>query len=186
VNISKTKLDGVLIIEPKVVTDSRGFFMECYVKNRFENLGVVCDFVQDNHSFSALQGTVRGMHYQLHPRAQAKLMRVISGEILNVVVDIRRGGPTYGRWVGINLSAENRKQLFIPRGFANGYCTLTPDVEVAYKVDDYYAPELDRNFRWDDPDVGIEWPVTKPILSERDGRAPLLKDAENNYRYEGR
>lgn len=183
VNVSKTQLDGVLIIEPKVIDDNRGFFMECYVKERFAGFGVVRDFVQDNHSLSRLPGTIRGMHYQLNPKAQAKLMRVIRGEILNVVVDIRRGSPSYCGWVGVNLSAENRKQLFIPEGFANGYCTLTPDVEVMYKVDDYYAPEFDRNFRWDDPEVGIEWPVTDPILSDRDRRAPLLKDAENNYRY---
>jgi len=185
VNITTTELQGVLVIEPRIIPDSRGFFMECYVKARFAAMGISCEFVQDNHSLSTARGTIRGMHYQLAPKAQAKLMRVTRGEVLNVVVDIQTGSPTYRQWVGVNLSAENKRQLFIPKGFANGYCTLTDNVEVVYKVDDYYAPELDRNFRWDDPDVDIKWPVTDPILSVRDSRAPLLKEAENNYRYEG-
>ncbi|UCD63279.1 MAG: dTDP-4-dehydrorhamnose 3,5-epimerase [Candidatus Zixiibacteriota bacterium] len=181
---TQTGLSGVFIIEPRVIKDNRGFFMECYVRRHFERLGVSVEFIQDNHSLSVAKGTVRGMHYQLPPEDQAKLVRVVRGEILNVIVDIRIGSPTYRRWEGVVLSAENRKMLFIPTGFANGYCTLAANTEVCYKVDRYYAPELDRAFRWNDPEIGIEWPVSDPVLSDRDRRAPAFADADNNFRYE--
>ena len=182
---STTSLPGVFLIEPGAIDDNRGFFMECYVRRRFEEAGIAADFVQDNHSLSHSRGTVRGMHYQLNPKAQAKLIRVVRGEILNVVVDIRKGSPAFGRWESAVLSADNRKMLYVPKGFANGYCTLKADTEVCYKVDEYYAPEFDRTFRWDDPDIGIEWPVTDPILSERDRAAPPLTRVENNFTFEG-
>ncbi|MEW6412439.1 MAG: dTDP-4-dehydrorhamnose 3,5-epimerase [Candidatus Zixiibacteriota bacterium] len=183
-NCIHTKFDGVFIIEPQVFKDNRGYFMECYVREKFHSLGIAADFVQDNHSLSLEKGTVRGMHYQLHPKAQSKLVRVVRGEILNVIVDIRRGSPTFGQWLNVNLSADDKRQLFIPRGFANGYCTLQPQTEVCYKVDEYYAPAFERAFRWNDPQLAIDWPVTEPVLSERDSKAPLFADAEINFEYE--
>jgi dTDP-4-dehydrorhamnose 3,5-epimerase len=167
-----------------VFVDNRGFFMECYVREKFMKLGITAEFLQDNHSLSNEKGTVRGMHYQMNPKAQSKLVRVVRGEILNVVVDIRKGSPTFGQWFGVNLSAENKRQLFIPKGFANGYCTLTELTEVCYKVDEYYAPNFDRAFRWDDPQVAIDWPVADPALSGRDRTAPAFADADNNFEYE--
>ena len=182
---STTGFEGVLLIEPVVKDDNRGFFMECYVRKEFEKFGITAEFVQDNHSLSTSKGTIRGMHYQVNPKAQSKLVRVVRGEILNVVVDIRRGSPTYGQWQGFDLSAANKKLLFIPKGFANGYCTLVDDTEICYKVDEYYSPEFDRAFRWNDPQINIEWPVTDPILSDRDRQAPGLNGVENNFVYEG-
>ena len=185
-NRTKTRFDEVLIIEPEVIYDNRGFFMEVYRKSEFEQLGISTGFVQDNHSFTAAKGTIRGMHFQKNPMAQCKLIRVVRGEILSVVVDIRRGSSTFGRWISVSMSAENKKQLFVPGGFANGYCSLSDETDVCYRVDNYYAPEYDRAFRWDDPAVGIEWPVSDPILSERDRSAPLLAEVDNNFVYEGK
>ncbi len=157
--------------------------MEYYVRDKFRKLGIKTEFVQDNHSLSIKRGTVRGMHYQMNPKAQSKLVRVVRGEIVNVVVDIRRGSPTFGQWLSVGLSSENKRQLFIPRGFANGYCTLAEQTEVCYKVDEYYAPNFDRAFRWNDSQVAIDWPVNEPVLSERDRNAPAFADAENNFEY---
>ncbi|UCE23939.1 MAG: dTDP-4-dehydrorhamnose 3,5-epimerase [Candidatus Zixiibacteriota bacterium] len=182
---STTGFEGVLLIEPVVIDDNRGFFMECYVRKEFEKFGITAEFVQDNHSLSTAKGTIRGMHYQIHPKAQSKLVRVVKGEILNVVVDIRKGSPSYGKWLGHDLSAANKKLLFIPKGFANGYCTMADDTEICYKVDEYYAPEFDRAFRWNDPQIKIDWPLSDPILSERDRQAPDLSGVENNFVYEG-
>lgn len=179
--VLKTDLEGVLVLEPDVFEDNRGFFMESYNKRRFRELGLEFDFVQDNHSLSAEAGTVRGLHYQLQPKAQTKLVRVVAGAIFDVVVDIRKQSPTYGRWFGITLSAANKKQLLVPKGFAHGFCTLEPHTEVLYKVDEYYSPEHDRGILWNDPAIGVEWPVGNPVLSEKDKRHPLLKDAEMNF-----
>ena len=173
-NVIETTLAGVLILEPKVFGDARGWFMESWSKKKMEDAGIFVDFVQDNHSFSAEKGTLRGLHYQLNPMAQAKLLRVSRGTIFDVAVDIRRGSPTYAKWVGIELSAENHRQLFIPRGFAHGFITLTNDVEVLYKADNLYAPEYDGNIRWDDPEIGIKWPIAPVVLSEKDAAAPAL------------
>ena len=173
-NVIETTLAGVLILEPKVFGDARGWFMESWSKKKMEDAGIFVDFVQDNHSFSAEKGTLRGLHYQLNPMAQAKLLRVSRGTIFDVAVDIRRGSPTYAKWVGIELSAENHRQLFIPRGFAHGFITLTNDVEVLYKADNLYAPECDGNIRWDDPEIGIKWPIAPVVLSEKDAAAPAL------------
>jgi dTDP-4-dehydrorhamnose 3,5-epimerase len=181
---SKTTLGGVLIIEPKIIEDNRGFFMECYVERELIEINIETRFVQDNHSLSKAKGTVRGLHYQLPPKAQSKLVRVVRGAIVNIVVDIRQGSPTFGKWLGVELSADNRRQLYIPKGFANGYCTLEPDTEVCYKVDEYYAPEQDRAILWNDEDLGIDWPVDDPVLSARDRSAPSFKQAENDFRYE--
>lgn len=185
--ITQTELKDVYIIEPQVFGDHRGWFMESWSENKFVEAGIDCDFVQDNQSFSATKGTLRGLHYQLNPKAQAKIVRCTKGEILDVAVDIRKGSPQYGKWVSVKLTAENKKQLFIPRGFAHGFVTLTDDVEVQYKADNYYAPECDGNIRYDDPAIGVEWGEGPFVLSEKDEKAPLLKDRTNlNFVYEER
>jgi len=177
------RLPGIKLIEPDVFEDRRGFFMESYNEVKFAELGVHCRFVQDNHSLSVERGVLRGLHYQLKPRAQAKLVRVIRGAVYDVVVDIRRGSPTFGQWEGFVLSAENKLQLFVPRGFAHGFCTLEPNTEVLYKVDDLYARDLERGIAWNDPALGIPWPIENPILSDKDARHPPLADAEFNFIY---
>lgn len=183
---TETELKGVFVLEPQVFGDARGWFMESWSQRKMHDAGIDVQFVQDNQSFSAQKGTLRGLHYQLNPMCQAKLLRCTRGKIFDVAVDIRKGSPQYGKWVGVELSAENKKQLFIPRGFAHGFITLTDDVEVQYKVDNYYAPECDGNIRWDDPDIGVEWPIKPVILSEKDSKAPLLKERTNlNFVYEG-
>ena len=156
-DIQETKLKGVYLITPQIFGDERGWFMESWSRRKFEAAGIQVDFVQDNQSFSAAKGTLRGLHYQLNPMCQAKLLRCTRGEIYDVAVDIRRGSPQYAQWMGVRLSAENKEQLFIPRGFAHGFITLADDTEVQYKADNYYAPECDGNIRWNDPAIGIEW-----------------------------
>ena len=183
--VTETKLPGVYLIELDVFGDARGWFMESWSKRKFEEGGLYVDFLQDNHSYSAEKGTLRGLHYQLNPMAQAKLLRATRGTIFDVAVDIRKGSPNYAKWVGYELSAENKRQLFIPRGFAHGFITLTDDVEVQYKADNYYAPDCDSNIRWDDPEIGIQWPIEPTILSDKDEKAPLLKERTNlNFVYE--
>lgn len=176
-----TKLDGVVVIEPAVFGDNRGYFMESYTKSKFEQAGIRIDFVQDNHSLSVQAGVIRGLHYQLHPKAQTKLVRVLTGAVYDVVVDIRKGSPTFGEWVGIILSEENKRQLLVPKGFAHGICTLVPNTQLLYKVDEFYSSEHDRGILWNDPEIGIDWPVTQPVLSDKDKNQPLLKDAEINF-----
>ena len=181
---TKTNLDGVVIVEPKVFGDSRGWFMETYSQSKFNEAGINLNFIQDNHSFSATKGTLRGLHYQLNPKAQTKLVRCTKGAIFDVAVDIRKGSPTFGEWFGIELSAENKKQLLVPKGYAHAFMTLTDDVEVQYKVDELYSPEHDRGIIWNDPAIGIEWPIDiKPVLSQKDEVAPLLNDADNNFEF---
>ena len=183
-NAIKTELPGVVILEPQVFGDARGWFMESWSKKKMEDIGISVDFVQDNHSFSAEKGTLRGLHYQLNPMAQAKMLRVSRGAIFDVAVDIRRGSPTYAKWVGVELSAENYRQLFIPRGFAHGFITLTDDVEVQYKADNFYSPDCDGNIRWDDPEIGVVWPISPCVLSDKDSSAPLLSErTELNFVY---
>lgn len=180
-----TPIKDLYIIEPTVFGDHRGWFMETYSDSKFKELGFDLIFVQDNQSFSAIKGTLRGLHYQLNPKAQTKLVRCTKGTIFDVAVDIRKDSPTFGQWFGIELSAENKKQLLIPKGFAHGFMTITDDAEVQYKVDELYSPECDRGIIWNDPSIGIEWPIDiKPVLSEKDERAPLLKDAEMNFKFE--
>ena len=183
-NAIKTELPGVVILEPQVFGDTRGWFMESWSRKKMEDIGISVDFVQDNHSFSAEKGTLRGLHYQLNPMAQAKMLRVSRGAIFDVAVDIRRGSPTYAKWVGVELSAENYRQLFIPRGFAHGFITLTDDVEVQYKADNFYSPNCDGNIRWDDPEIGVVWPISPRVLSDKDFSAPLLSErTELNFVY---
>lgn len=174
--ITKTKLDGVVIIEPDIFGDNRGFFMESWNKKKMEEVGLYYDFVQDNHSKSTVKGTLRGIHFQKGDKAQAKLVRCVKGVVLDVAVDLRKNSPTFKQWVGVELSAENKKQLLIPRGFGHGFVTLTDDVEFLYKADNYYAPEADAGIRWNDPDIGVEWGIENPILSEKDKKNPFLKD----------
>lgn len=179
--ITKTKLDGVVIIEPDVFGDNRGFFMESWNKKKMEEAGLYYDFVQDNHSKSTVKGTLRGIHFQKGDKAQAKLVRCVKGVVLDVAVDLRKNSPTFKQWVGVKLSAENKKQLLIPRGFGHGFVTLTDDVEFLYKADNYYAPEADAGIRWNDPDIGVDWGVEKPILSEKDKKSSLLKDCKELF-----
>jgi dTDP-4-dehydrorhamnose 3,5-epimerase len=172
--IEPTALADVLIVTPRRFGDARGWFMETWNASAMAAAGLERPWVQDNHSFSASKGTLRGLHYQSPPRAQDKLVRCSRGAILDVAVDIRAGSPGYGRWVGVELSAENGRQLLVPKGFLHGFVTLTDAVEVQYKCSDVYSPEHDGAVRWDDPAIGIEWGVTAPVLSEKDARAPLL------------
>lgn len=180
-NIIKTEIEEVLILEPKVFGDYRGWFTETYSKTKFQELGIDVEFVQDNHSMSSQKGTLRGLHFQANPKAQTKLVRCTKGRILDVAVDLRKGSPTYKQWVGVELSEENKKQLLVPKGFAHGFLTLTDDAEVQYKVDEYYAPECDRSIRFDDPEISVEWEIKDPILSEKDLKAPLLADSDVNF-----
>lgn len=179
-----TKLNGVCILEPKVFGDRRGYFMETYSEKVFSELGIDARFVQDNESFTAKKGTLRGLHFQMEPMAQAKLVRVLSGAVLDVAVDLRRGSPTYLQWEAAELSAENKRMFYLPRGFAHGFLTLTDDVTFVYKVDRLYSPECDRSIRFDDPQIGVAWGIDAPILSEKDLAAPFLKDSDCNFRYE--
>jgi dTDP-4-dehydrorhamnose 3,5-epimerase len=172
--IEPTALADVLIVTPRRFGDARGWFMETWNASAMAAAGLERPWVQDNHSFSASKGTLRGLHYQSPPRAQDKLVRCSRGAILDVAVDIRAGSPGYGRWVGVELSAENGRQLLVPKGFLHGFVTLTDAVEVQYKCSDVYSPEHDGAVRWDDPAIGIDWGVTAPVLSEKDARAPLL------------
>lgn len=180
-NVIKTEIEDLLILEPRVFGDHRGWFTETYSKTKFQDLGIDTEFVQDNHSMSAQKGTLRGLHFQTNPKAQSKLVRCTKGIILDVAVDLRKGSATYKKWVGVELSEENKKQLLIPKGFAHGFLTLTDDVEVQYKVDEYYAPECDRSIRFDDPEIGVNWGIEDPILSEKDLNAPLLKDSDADF-----
>ena len=181
----ETALPEVFIIEPQVFGDHRGYFMETYNEAKFHELGITNVFVQDNQSFTAQKGTLRGLHFQNDPMAQAKLVRCGRGAVLDVAVDIRKGSPNYLKWVAVELSAENKRMLFIPRGFAHGFVTLTDDVEFIYKVDNLYSKENDRGIRFDDPAIGVEWGVENPILSQKDTSSPLLKDSDCNFVYEG-
>jgi len=173
-NITKTKLQGAYIVEPQVFEDSRGWFMETYNKKKTPQ--IECDFVQDNHSFSALKGTLRGIHFQYPPMEQAKLVRCVRGSVMDFAIDLRPDSQTYKQWIKVELSEKNKKQLFIPRGFGHAFITLTNDAEVVYKTDNYYSPEHDGAISWSDPDIGIDWGIDKPMLSEKDSKAPLLKE----------
>ena len=181
----ETALPGVYIIEPDVHGDYRGYFMETWSTRNFRELGLDYEFVQDNESFTAQKGTLRGIHFQNAPMAQAKLVRAVRGAILDVAVDLRKGSPTYKKWVGVELSAENKRMLLIPRGFGHGFVTLTDDVEFLYKVDNLYSKEHDRGIRFNDPAIGVEWGVTEPVLSQKDTTSPLLADSDCNFTYEG-
>jgi len=184
-NYTETEIPGVWMIEPKVFGDTRGYFLEAYIKTEFEQFIGTCDFMQENESCSS-QGVLRGFHYQLDPFSQSKLVRVVSGSVLDVAVDIRKGSPTYGKYVMVELSGENKRQLFVPKGFAHGFYVTSETAVFIYKVDNPYVPTHERGICFDDPYVGVEWPLQQEILllvSEKDRKLPLLKDAEINFTY---
>lgn len=183
-----SKHGPVRLITPSRFEDSRGWFMETYSDKLFDQLGIQCNFVQDNHSFSRAPYTLRGLHFQRPPCAQAKLVRCTNGRIFDVAVDLRSGSPTYGLWAAAELSAENGCQLFIPVGFAHGFLTLEPDCEVCYKCSDHYAPDLDAGIRWDDPQIAVKWPVPNgltPVLSPKDAIQPLMSSFDAVFDYDG-
>ena len=182
--VEETALPGVLILTPNRFGDARGWFMETFNAPRMAEAGIDIAWVQDNQSFSAAKGTLRGLHYQAPPRAQDKLVRCSRGGILDVAVDFRLGSASFGKWVGVELTAENGRQLLVPKGFLHGFVTLTGDTEVQYKCSDVYAPECDGAVRWDDPEIGIDWGVSAPVLSDKDARAPLLRDAPRPFKQE--
>ncbi|MAC81927.1 MAG: dTDP-4-dehydrorhamnose 3,5-epimerase [Rhodobacteraceae bacterium] len=184
--IEQTPLPGVLILTPKRFGDARGFFSESWNRKLLAENGIDLDFVQDNHSVSETVGTVRGLHFQAPPDAQDKLVRCGQGALFDVAVDIRKGSPTYGQWFGIELTAENGRQLLVPAGFLHGFSTRAPHTEIIYKCTDYYAPTSDGAVRFDDPDIGIDWGLTgDAVLSDKDAAAPLLKDFDSPFTWEG-
>ena len=185
-NIEKTALADVLVITPARVGDDRGWFSETWNAHRAAQAGLDVVFVQDNHSMSGAAGTLRGLHYQSPPHAQDKLVRCTRGAIFDVAVDVRVGSPSYGGWVGVELSAQNAKQLFVPKGFLHGFVTRVAETEVQYKCSDVYAPDCDGGIRWDDPDIGIDWGLTgAPVLSAKDAVAPLLRDFASPFVWQG-
>lgn len=184
VTFERLAIAGLVMIVPRRFGDERGYFMETYSARDFAALGIGATFVQDNQSLSAQPGTVRGLHFQIPPEPQAKLVRVLKGSIFDVAVDLRRGSSSYGRWCSATLTAGGGEQLFIPQGFAHGFCTLETDTEVAYKVDGYYAPECDAGILWNDPALGIAWPIaqTEAILSRKDAILPRIRDFASPFR----
>lgn len=179
---TETGIEGLCIIEPDVFGDNRGWFYESYSARSLENLGISTVFVQDNRSFSAEKGTLRGLHCQTQPMAQTKLLTCTRGRILDVAVDIRESSPTYLRWHAVELSEENKKLFYIPAGFLHGFVTLTDNVEVLYKVDNFYSPENDRSVCFKDDSIGVDWGIENPILSKKDSCAPLLRDSDIHFR----
>lgn len=179
-----THIPDIIRIEVRTFADGRGHFMETYRHSAFAEAGIAEIFVQDNLSHSK-RGVLRGLHYQKHPAAQGKLVYALRGEVFDVAVDIRKGSPTYGQWVGTILSDRNPQMLYVPPGFAHGFCVLSPDADFVYKVTGEYAPDLERGIVWNDPDIGIKWPVSYPILSGRDAALPRFQDADNDFVYEG-
>jgi len=181
--VTPTELPEVLIIEPKIHGDARGFFYESFQAQRYADAGLGGPFIQDNHSRS-IRGTLRGLHFQ-EPKAQGKLVQVLRGRVFDVAVDVRRGSPRFGRWVGLELSEEVPRQLWIPAGFAHGFCVLSDSADFFYKCTELYAPEAERSVAWDDPRIGIQWPVTAPLLSAKDRQAPKLDEAPVLPRFTG-
>jgi dTDP-4-dehydrorhamnose 3,5-epimerase len=177
----RTDLDGIILIKPDVHADSRGFLLESYSRDSYVKGGVTAAFIQDNHSRSVKIGVIRGLHFQIPPCAQNKLIRVTRGAICDVTVDMRKSSPTFGQWRSFELSADNFRQLYVPAGFAHGFCTLNENSEVQYKVDNPYSPAHERGIRWDDPDLAIIWPVKEPILSARDQDLPYFKKIESPF-----
>jgi dTDP-4-dehydrorhamnose 3,5-epimerase len=178
-DIKEGRLPGIKIITPRVFGDGRGFFLESYNREKLRGHGIAVDFVQDNHSFST-KNVLRGLHYQINP-GQDKIVRVTSGKVFDVVVDVRKNSPTFGHWENFILSAENKIQVFIPKGFAHGFCALSENVDFLYKCSEYYSPANERGIIWNDPDIGIEWPVREPVLSEKDKEYPTLHNLEDTF-----
>ena len=174
--VIETALMGAFVIQPVIYTDERGFFVETYNHEVFAHQGIEADFVQDNYSFSKEKGVLRGLHFQYPPHAQTKLVLVMTGSVYDVIVDLRKDSPTFLSWTGVELNSDDSTMLYVPKGFAHGFCTLQENTRVLYKVDSHYAPRADGGIRWDDPDLAIPWPCSSPILSVKDGKLPLLKD----------
>jgi dTDP-4-dehydrorhamnose 3,5-epimerase len=187
-SVTRLAIADVLLVQPQKFDDRRGYLVETFNRKEFERLGISNGFVQDNQSFSARRGTVRGLHFQAPPHPQAKLVRVLKGAVFDVAVDLRRGSPTFAHWCGTTLTADKGNQLFVPQGFAHAFCTLEADTEVVYKVDDYYAPECDAGLIWNDQDIGIGWPIAaqEVTLSEKDARLPSFAGFESPFVYTGR
>lgn len=187
-NVLSTNLQDVKIIEMAVYGDHRGFFTESYTKEKFADAGITIDFIQDNHSLSVEPGVLRGTHFQRTPKAQTKIVRAVTGVIYDVLVDMRIGSPTYGKWEGYILSEHNHRQLLVPKGFAHGFVTLTPNCNVQYKVDEYFSKEHDGGIAFDDPEIGIQWPMplNKLVLSEKDKQHPTLSEFDNPFIWEGK
>ncbi|WP_177161854.1 dTDP-4-dehydrorhamnose 3,5-epimerase [uncultured Fusobacterium sp.] len=179
--VVSTDIEDLFIIEPQVFGDSRGWFMESWSQKKMEEAGLFYNFVQDNHSFSAVKGTLRGLHFQKGSSSQTKLVRCVRGAVLDVAVDLRKNSKTYKKWVGCVLSEENKKQFLIPRGFAHGFLTLTDNVEFVYKADNYYDPQADRNIIWNDEEINVDWGIENPILSEKDKKAPKLSESDVDF-----
>ena len=180
----QTDVLDIYILEPQVFGDNRGWFMETWSTRQMEEAGLHYNFVQDNQSYSAEKGTLRGIHFQKGDAAQAKLVRCGRGSVLDVAVDLRKGSPSYKKWIAVELSAKNKRQLLIPRGFGHGFLTLTDDVEFFYKEDNLYAPETDRNISWNDPELNIDWGIENPILSDKDQNAPKFCESDVDFIYE--
>ena len=184
ITVETCNIEGLKIITPAVFGDERGYFMETYNQRDMEEEGLTMKFVQDNQSFSAQKGVLRGIHFQKGDAAQAKIVRCNRGAVLDVAVDLRKGSPTFKKWVSVELSADNKRQLLIPRGFGHAFLTLTDSVEFLYKADRFYTPEADRGIRWNDPEIGIEWGCENPVLSEKDRNAPSLSESDVDFIYE--
>lgn len=186
-DVAATAISGVLLLKPRYFHDARGYFVETFSTRAAHDAGLKAEFVQDNQALSLKRGTVRALHFQVPPRPQAKLVRVLRGRIYDVAVDLRTGSPSYGRWLAVTLTAESGEQIFLPHGFAHGYCTLEDNTEVAYKVDDYYAPDCERGLLWNDPALGIDWPVAAAdaVLSDKDRSLPRFADFASPFRYDG-
>ena len=182
-SFKRLEISDVILVEAKSFPDERGFFLESFKESTFHANGIKARFIQDNLTHS-IKGVLRGLHYQKAPKAQAKLVIALRGEIFDVAVDIRKDSPTYGKWIGETLSEQNHKLLYIPEGFAHGFCVLSEDADIFYKVNQEYSPENDGGFIWNDPEINIKWPIDKPIISEKDQKLPLLKNADNNFEYQ--
>jgi dTDP-4-dehydrorhamnose 3,5-epimerase len=178
----RLQIPEIMLVDAQSFGDDRGLFLETYRTSEFAANGIPDQFVQDNLSCS-VRGVLRGMHYQLYPKAQGKLVMALQGEIFDVAVDIRKGSPTYGRWVGMTLSADQFRMIYIPVGFAHGFCVLSEEAIVSYKVTEEYAPEQDRGIIWNDPDIGIQWPIREPVLSTKDAQLPPLEEADNDFKF---
>lgn len=178
----KLEIPEVILIEPKVFKDERGFFMETFKKSEFIKNGINENFIQENFSHSK-KGILRGLHFQKNPKAQGKLVKVIKGEVFDVAIDVRKDSPTYGKWVGATLSEENNKMLYIPTGFAHGFCVLSEEVDFLYKATEEYSPETESGIVWNDPEINIKWPIENPIINERDAKFPKFKDIDSNFTY---
>jgi len=185
-DVQKLSLPGLILVKPRRFSDARGYFFESYNERAFHEAGITARFVQDNQSLSLGKGTIRGLHFQLPPAAQSKLVRVLAGSVYDVAVDLRAGSPTYGRWEGATLTADGGEQLFVPRGFAHAFCTLEANTMVAYKVDDFYAPKSDSGLIWNDPAFNIKWPLDgEALLSDKDARLGRFADFKSPFTYDG-